>query len=173
VIKMQKEIIIPENINVEIDGKSVKISGEKGQIERKFKYFFDIKIEKKDNKIVLSSDSDKRKVKATVGTVVAHIQNMFKGLTEGFTYKMKVIYSHFPVTVKIENNNILINNFLGEKVPRKAKILGNTKIDVQGQDITITGMNKEDVGQTCANIETACKITKFDRRVFMDGIYPV
>jgi large subunit ribosomal protein L6 len=60
---------------------------------------------------------------------------------------------------------------LGEKVPRIANILGDTKVEVNGQDIVLTGTNKEDVGQTCANIEQACRISKYDRRIFQDGIY--
>ena len=168
---MEKELEIPEGVNVEINEKLVKISGEKGQLERTFKYSYNIRIEKKDNKIVVSSSSDKRKVKAMVGTIIAHIRNMIKGVTKGYTYKMKIVYSHFPVTVKVEGDKLLINNFLGEKKPRIAKIVGDTKIEVKGQDLTLTGINREDVGQTMGNIEQACRISKYDRRIFQDGIY--
>lgn len=168
---MEKEIIIPENVAAEVQEKSVKISGEKGQSERKFKYFFDIKIEKKDNKIVISSPSDRKKVKAMIGTVIAHIKNMIKGVTEGYEYKLAIIYSHFPMNVKVEGNKIMITNFLGEKTSRTAKILGDTKVEVKGQDVIVSGTNKEDTGQTAANIETACKLNKYDRRIFQDGIF--
>jgi len=170
---MEKELTIPDNVKVEVQNKNVKVSGSKGELSREFKYFFDIKIEKKDNKIVVKSGSDIKKVRATIGTIIAHINNMIRGVTEGYTYKMKVIYSHFPVTVKVESNEIQIHNFLGEKVPRIAKIVGNTKVEVAGQDLILTGPNKEDVGQTCGNIEQACRITKYDRRIFQDGIYKV
>ena len=102
---------------------------------------------------------------------MAHVRNMIKGVTEGYIYTMKVVYSHFPVTIKIEGDKVIVNNFLGENVPRVAKIMGDTKIEVKGQDLVLTGTNKDDVGQTCGNIEQACRITKFDRRVFQDGIY--
>ena len=168
---MEKELQIPEGVNVEVDGKTIKVSGEKGNIERTFKYFHDIKIEKKDNKVVVSSKSDRRKVKAMAGTIIAHTRNMIKGVTKGYTYKMKIVYSHFPMTVKVEGNKILINNFIGEKKPRIAKIVGDAKVEAKGQDITLTAINREDVGQTMGNIEQACRITKFDRRIFQDGIY--
>jgi large subunit ribosomal protein L6 len=168
---MEKELTIPENVKIEIQNKHVKVSGPKGELKREFKYFFDVKIEKKDNKIVVTSSSEIKKVRAIVGTIIAHIDNMIKGVKEGYTYKLKVIYSHFPVTVKVEGSDVQIHNFLGEKVPRIAKILGNTKVEVKGQDIILTGPDKEDVGQTCANIEQACRITKYDRRIFQDGIY--
>ena len=170
---MEKELIIPEGVKVEVDNKHVKVSGEKGELERKFKYFFDIKIEKKDNKIIVSSKSERRKVKGMVGTIISHLKNMIKGVTEGFTYKMRIIYSHFPITVNVEGNKILIQNFLGENMPRVAKVVGNTKIEVKGQDITLTGMDKEDVSQTAGNIETATRITGKDRRVYQDGCFIV
>lgn len=170
---MEKEFAIPENITIDIDNKTVKISGPKGSLEREFKYFFDIKITKKENKVVVISPSDKKKVRAMIGTIIAHVRNMIKGVTDGYSYKMKIVYSHFPVTVKVEGNKVLIYNFLGENLPRVAKIVGDTKIEVKGQDVILTGPNKDDVGQTCGNIEIACKISKYDRRVFQDGIYKV
>ncbi|NCN38848.1 MAG: 50S ribosomal protein L6, partial [Candidatus Aenigmarchaeota archaeon] len=85
--------------------------------------------------------------------------------------KMKIVYSHFPITVKVEGNKILVGNFIGEKIPRVARIIGDAKVEVKGQDIIITGLNKEDVGQTMSSIEQICRITKFDRRIFQDGVY--
>jgi len=169
---MEKELEIPEDINVEVDGKTVKVSGEKGQVKRTFKYFHDIKIEKKGNKIVTYSKSEKRKVKLMMGTIIAHTKNMIKGVSKGFTYNMKVVYSHFPMNVQVQGDKVLIKNFIGEKKPRTSKILGeNTQVKVNGKDITITGIDKEEVGQTMGNIEQACRIIGFDRRVFQDGIY--
>jgi large subunit ribosomal protein L6 len=170
---MEKELIMPDNITVDVDNKTVKVTGPIGTLQKQFKYFYDITITNKENKLVVTSSSDKKKVRAVIGTIISHIKNMIKGVTEGYTYKMKIIYSHFPVTIKVEGEKLLINNFLGEKMPRIAKILGDTKVQVDGQDIILTGTNKEDVGQTCANIEQACRISKFDRRIFQDGIYKV
>ena len=170
---MEKELIIPENVTIEIDNKTVKVSGLKGSLQKQFKYFYDIKITKKENRLLITSKSDKKKVRAMIGTIIAHAKNMVKGVTEGYTYRMKIVYSHFPVSIKIEGDKFLINNFLGEKVPRVAKILGDTKIEVKGQDVILTGPDKEAVGQTCGNIEQACRISKYDRRVFQDGVYIV
>jgi large subunit ribosomal protein L6 len=173
---MIKEIEIPENVSVEIEDKKVKVSGEKGTLEKEFKYFWDIKIEKKNNKIVVSSNSDRRKVKATVGSIgsiVAHINNMIKGVTKGFVYKLKIVYSHFPIKVRTEGDKVIIQNFLGERSPRIAKIMGDTKVEVKGQEVEVSGIDIEAVGQTAANIEQACRIRGKDRRVFQDGIFIV
>jgi large subunit ribosomal protein L6 len=75
--------------------------------------------------------------------------------------------------VKVEGKNIVISNFLGEKKPRVANILGETTVKASGDEVVISGINKEDVGQTAANIEQLTKIKRFDPRVFQDGIYIV
>lgn len=106
-------------------------------------------------------------------TFKAHINNMIKGVTEGFKYRLKVVYSHFPMTVKVQGDEVVIENFLGEKNPRRAKILPGVTVKVKGSEIEVEGIDKEAVGQTAANIEQATRITKWDRRVFQDGIYIV
>lgn len=168
---MKRELVIPDGVNVEIENKKVKVSGPKGHLEKEFKYFFDIKMSKDKNNFIVESKTDRKKEKAIVGAIAAHVRNLIKGVTEGFTYKMKIVYTHFPINVKIEDNKVVISNFLGEKTNRNANILGDTKVEINGQDVVLTGSNKEDVAQTAANIETATKISKKDRRIFMDGIY--
>ncbi|MEM5793264.1 MAG: 50S ribosomal protein L6 [Candidatus Aenigmatarchaeota archaeon] len=168
---MEREFQIPEGVNVEVEGKTVKVSGKNGQLTRTFKYFYDIKITKENGKVKVSCGDEKRKAKAMVGTIIAHLKNMSKGVSKGYKYKMKIVYSHFPMSVKVDGDKVLINNFIGEKSPRIAKIVGKTKVEVIGQDIILSGIDKEEVGQTMGNIEQACRITKFDRRIFQDGIY--
>ncbi len=106
-----------------------------------------------------------------LGTIEAHVNNMIKGVTEGYTVKLKIVYMHFPFTLKTSGKEISINNFLGEKTPRKTKIVGDCKVEVKGDEITITGINKDDVGQTAANLERATWVRARDRRVFQDGIF--
>ena len=115
----------------------------------------------------------KKKESALVGTWEAHISNMVTGVTKGFIYTMKVVYSHFPVKTILKGNEFVIENFLGESFPRKAKIVGDTKVEIKGDTIILTGINIEDVSQSCANIELATKIRRYDPRVFQDGIYMV
>ena len=167
-----KEISIPEDVTIEIVGSVVKITGPKGQLERNFE-LGEVKIDKTEKKIKTSSESERRKVKSLVGTVIAHIRNMMTGVTKGFTYTMKVVFSHFPITVKVEGDKVLIQNFLGERTSRIAKIVGDSKVEVNGQDITITGIDLEAVSQTSANMEQASRIIGFDRRRFPDGVFIV
>jgi large subunit ribosomal protein L6 len=46
-----------------------------------------------------------------IGTFSSHINNMMKGVTQGFEYRMKVVYSHFPMQLKVEGKKLFIGNF--------------------------------------------------------------
>jgi large subunit ribosomal protein L6 len=96
---------------------------------------------------------------------------MITGVKKGFTYKLKIVFSHFPISVKVQGNTVLIENFTGERNPRRAKIVGDAKVKVVGDDVIVQGINLEDVSQTAANIEQATKVRRKDPRVFLDGIY--
>jgi large subunit ribosomal protein L6 len=98
---------------------------------------------------------------------------MMKGVTEGFEYRMKIVYSHFPIKTKLQDNEVVIENFLGEKQPRKAKILGGTTVKISGDQIILNGIDLEAVSQSAANIERATIIKNFDPRIFQDGIYVI
>ena len=168
-----KEIQVPEGVKTEIIDSVLKVVGPKGTVERKLDIPKDIKVEIEGNKVKVSSEIERRKIKAIVGTVIAHVRNMIIGVTKGYKYKLKAVYSHFPISVKVDGDKLLIQNFLGERKPREAKILPNVKVEVKGTEITVSGIDVEAVGQTAANIEQATRITGKDRRVFQDGIYIV
>jgi large subunit ribosomal protein L6 len=169
---IREEVEIPEGVEVTIEGNVVKVKGPKGELQRELKYP-GVKIFTEDGKVVVYKEFPRKKDIAIARTFKAHIANMIKGVTEGFTYKLKVVYSHFPVTVKVQGDEVVIENFLGEKNPRRAKILPGVTVKVRGQEITVESIDKEKAGQTAANIEQATRITKWDRRVFQDGIYIV
>ena len=100
------------------------------------------------------------------------MNNMIKGVTEGFTYTLKALYSHFPMTLAVKGNELVVNNYFGERVPRSAKILNGVEVKVQNKtEVIVSGIDKEAVGQTAANIERSTTVKKRDRRVFQDGIY--
>ncbi|WP_297549309.1 50S ribosomal protein L6 [Thermococcus sp.] len=169
---IREEVEIPEGVEVTVEGNTVKVKGPKGELQRELKYP-GVKIFTEDGKVVIYKEFPRKKDIAIARTFKAHIANMIKGVTEGFTYRLKVVYSHFPISVKVQGDEVIIENFLGEKAPRRAKILPGVTVKVRGQEIVVEGIDKEAVGQTAANIEQATRITKWDRRVFQDGIYIV
>ena len=166
---IREEIEIPEGVEVIIEDE-VTVKGPNGETSRKFTYP-NVTISKEDNLVVLETAFPKKKDKSMIGTTRAHLNNMITGVTDGFTYHMKIVYAHFPMTVKAQGDTVTIDNFIGERHPRSAKIVGDAKVQVKGDEVIITGVNKEDVGQTMANLEQATKIKGKDPRVFQDGIY--
>lgn len=167
---MEKSLDVLDGVTVTADKKKVEAKGPKGELVREFRNP-EIKIAAKDGQIVISSETDRRKAKALVGTIAAHINNMMSGVTNGWEAKMKLVYSHFPAKIEIKDNTIVIQNFLGEKKSRLLKLSPNVEVKVDKDVITITGIDKELVGQTAGSIEKLTRVTGYDRRVFQDGCY--
>jgi len=173
-VLVSEEVEIPENVEINIEGLKVTVKGPKGELSRDFSHARGVIIRKEDNKVVVETYFANRRRKALVGTIASHIENMIRGVTKGYRYKLKIIYSHFPVTVVVDEKNrvVRIKNFLGEKADRIARIVGDdVKVTVKGDDVIVEGIDIEHVGQTAANIELATKVRDKDRRVFVDGIY--
>jgi large subunit ribosomal protein L6 len=170
--EIARSIEIPKDVQVSVDGTLVNVKGPKGHLSKVLSYP-GIEIKKENSQVLVKAKLDRKQQKAMVGTIASHINNMLKGVTEGFEYKMKAVYSHFPIQLKASSNEVSITNFLGERQSRSAKILPGTKVVVQKDEVIITGIDKNNVGQTMANIEQATRVKKFDVRVFQDGVYLV
>lgn len=174
-VHVVEEVPVPSDVEVSIEGMKVTVKGPKGEISRDFSHARNviIKLEEGDEgkKVVVEAFFANRRLKALVGTIAAHIANMITGVTKGYRYKLKIVFSHFPITVKVQGDKVLIENFLGEKAPRVAKIMPGVTVKVQKDDVIVEGIDIEAVGQTAANIELATKVQDKDRRVFIDGIY--
>jgi large subunit ribosomal protein L6 len=169
--EIKEHISLPENVTISLDKNRVTVKGPKGELTKDLTYPR-INLSLKDNTIEIACiDKPKRKEKALIGTYRAHINNMIKGVSEGFTYTMKTVYSHFPIKTTVEGQEFLVHNFLGERAPRRAVILDTVTVEVKDDYVTLTGIDKEKVGQTAANIERATKVKKRDIRVFQDGVY--
>jgi len=130
-----------------------------------------VNIEITEGKILLKAPGFRKRDYSILHTARSIIRNICEGLVEGYTIKMKVVFAHFPVTVKVDGKKILIENFQGERAPRITKIVGNTKVIPKGEDVILTGEVWTDITQTAANIEQKTKVKNKDHRVFLDGIY--
>ncbi len=168
--KFETEVEIPEGVNISLNKHMLQVQGPLGKTYKNFRKI-PVNIELVDNKINLKAIGKKKKDYAILNTVRSIIRNLCNGVTEGYTIKMKVVFAHFPITVKAEEKNVLIENFQGERAPRIAKIKGETKVTPKGEDVIITGHVLTDVTQTAANIQTKTRVKEKDHRVFLDGIY--
>ncbi len=169
-VEAVKSVEVPDGVEVQVEGRVVTVKGEKGTLTRDFSKA-PVTIELDGKTVRVRANWPRKREAALVGTVGSHIQKMIVGVTKGFTYKLKIVFSHFPISVKVKENTVLIENFTGERSPRKAKTMGNVKVLAKGDDVVVQGINLEDVSQTAANIQSATKIKKKDPRVFLDGIY--
>ena len=167
---LKKEIELLEGVTIELSGSTLKVKGPKGEIERDFIHP-KIKIISDANKITLSSEKATKREKMVLGSFESHIKNMLIGVKELHTYKLKICSGHFPMNVTVSGNEFIIKNFLGESVPRKVNLIEGTKVKVDGTEIVVTSPSKEKAGQMAAKIETLCRITNRDTRIFQDGCY--
>lgn len=170
-------------VEVEIKARRVTVKGPRGTLTRDFKHVdMDLQliggvdeetgVEKKFVRVDLWFAT--RKQLACVRTICSHVDNMFVGVTQGFLYKMRFVYSHFPINVTLTNGYVEIRNFLGEKRVRRVKLAegveyvrtANVKdqIELSGNDIAVVSL-------VAAQIQQATNIRNKDLRKFLDGIY--
>jgi len=169
-IEVSRTIQIPDDVEATLDGLKIAVKGAKGTLTRDFRHA-PISMELNDKILRIWAEWPRKKEASLVGTIYSHVQNMITGVKKGFTYKLKVVFSHFPITVKVQDKTVLIENFTGERSPRKAKIMGNTKVKILPEDIIVQDLDLESVSQTAANIEQATKVKRKDPRIFLDGLY--
>ena len=168
----ERTLEIPQGVQLALDGRLVKATGPKGVLEENFSHL-PVHFTIEGTTLRVYSSWARKREAALVGTTLAHVRNMIRGVTKGYTYKLKIVYAHFPITVKVheKEKNLTIENFTGEKTPRVIRIVGSAKVKVVGDEIHVQGSNLGDVSQTAANIQTGTKIGDKDQRVFLDGIY--
>lgn len=163
---IQDQVEIPSGVTIVASNNVLSVSGSKGKVQR------DLNL----RSVKISVDGNIVKVSGPMrelNTVTSHVRNLILGCSEGYVQNMKVIYAHFPMSISVSGKQVSIKNFVGEKQPRVLNIVGDTKVDVKGASVVVSGPSKEDVFQTVANLRSATKIRNLDSRIFQDGIYPV
>eukprot|EP00518_Triparma_eleuthera_P003550 CAMPEP_0182462392 /NCGR_PEP_ID=MMETSP1319-20130603/6673_1 /TAXON_ID=172717 /ORGANISM="Bolidomonas pacifica, Strain RCC208" /LENGTH=192 /DNA_ID=CAMNT_0024661819 /DNA_START=57 /DNA_END=635 /DNA_ORIENTATION=+ len=173
-----RTISVPEGVEIEIKAREVTVKGPRGTLFKSFKHInMDLKkLVGEDGQVTIRLDVwfASRKQLACVRTIMSHIDNMFIGVTRGFMYKMRFVYSHFPINVAITGSTVEIRNFLGEKRVRKVQLCEGVEyvrstsvkdqIELSGNDLSLVSLS-------AAKIQQATNIRKKDLRKFLDGIY--
>lgn len=168
---LTKEIVLNDNnISAALNGRLLTIKGPHGEVQREFLHP-KLNISTTDKKVILMIANGTKREKTILGAFQAHIRNMVKGVQENYCYILKICSGHFPMTVSISGQEVVIKNFLGEAVPRKTAILPGVDVKVKDTEIVVVSADKEAAGQMAARIENACRVTKRDRRIFQDGCY--
>lgn len=168
--RFEARVDIPDGVTVSLKRHMLEVAGPLG---RTFKSFRKIPVilEVGDGAVLLKATGFRKRDHAITNTARSLVRNLCEGVTEGYTAKMKVVFAHFPITVKVDGDRVLIENFQGERSARVAKISGAAKVTPKGEDVVITGHVKTDVSQTAANIQLKTRVKGKDHRVFLDGIY--
>lgn len=165
-----KTVKLPEGVEASFEDGVLTVSDDDKELEKKMDHAL-VDVEVADDEVTFEAVRDKRDIQSIAGTYKAHTENMIQGLEEDYVYKMKGVYAHFPMTIKKQGDEVHIENFMGERFPRVAEIMDGVEVDVNGEDLEISGPNKEKVSQTAARIEQICGKGNRDPRTFQDGVY--
>lgn len=142
----KKPILIPEDVEVKIEGQKVIVKGPKGELAKEIRP--EIKVEVKENKIFVLPQIESKKTKALWGLTRTLIANMVKGVTEGFEKKLEIEGLGF----KAQLAGDILELFVGFSHPIKIKAPENIKFSVEKNIITVSGLDIEKVSQTAAKI---------------------
>lgn len=168
--KFETVVEIPQKVTVTLKKYMIHVEGPLGKTYKNFKKI-PVSIDVKDKTILVKAQGTRKRDYAILHTASSILKNLCEGVVGGYTFKMKIVYAHFPITVKTKDDLVLVENFQGERAPRVAKIHGNTKVVSKGDDLILTGPVLTDVSQTAAEIELKTKVKGKDHRVFLDGLY--
>merc|ERR1712217_725915 len=118
----------------------------------------------------------KTKQLSALRSVCSHITNLFEGVEKRYEYKMRLVYSHFPINANITNGGkvIEIRNFLGEKIVRTVNMLEGVKVEKSAgtkDEIVVSGTDIDLTSRSAALIRQSCLVKDKDIRKFLDGIY--
>lgn len=168
--KRSEEVVLPSGVTATISGRVLALKGPKGETSKEIKGP-GVAIAVESGRIVLETGRDGKREKKLLGSLRAHVVNMAVGVTEGHAYKLRICFTHFPITAAVSGRKFIVKNFLGEKTPRQLELPEDVKVKVEGADITMESASRESVGQAAASIEQLTRRTNYDKRVFADGIY--
>jgi large subunit ribosomal protein L6 len=170
-----QEIEIPSGVKVQLskDRDELTISGKLGSCTKRINTHL-LQVSVDGSRLVIKeADSKKLAKKAALAAQAlgSEAKSAMRGVESGYERRMKILFAHFPITVEVKDGTVQAKNMFGEKKPRVARIIGDTKVEVKQQDLTVRGVDVYDVGQTAANIHKLSFAKHKDSRVFQDGIY--
>ena len=168
--KLSTSVAIPEGVQVTLNRHMLLVDGPQGRAIKNFRKI-PVGIAVSGDTVSLKAAGNRKRDYAILNTSRSLIRNLCNGVVHGYTLRMKVVFAHFPVTVKAEGGRVVIENFQGERAARVVDIVGSARVRSDGDDVVVTGHVLTDVTQTAANIELGTRIKNKDPRVFLDGIY--
>lgn len=142
----KQPVSVPADVEVKIDNSFVVVKGPKGTLERTFAR--EMKIEKVENQLIVSVAKKTKKSAALWGLSRVLLVNMVEGVKNGFEKKLELEGVGYKVA--LQGKDLLLN--LGYSHPIEFKVVDGIEFEVEKNMITVSGINKETVGQISANI---------------------
>lgn len=143
----KKPISIPSGVKVEKIGQSLKVSGPKGNLEIVLHPHVSVNIAEKEVSVDVN-DQEAKKQRALWGLFRSLVYNMVEGVTKGFEKKLEVN----GVGFKVQTQGQKLNMVLGFSHPIEVDIPKDLQVTVEKNVITVTGADKQRVGQFAAEI---------------------
>ncbi|MEM3996211.1 MAG: 50S ribosomal protein L6 [Pyrobaculum sp.] len=187
VVYAVEEVEVPDGVKVSVERTGpfdyvVRVRGPLGELAREFKNT-PVVMSVRDGKVVMEVFNARKREYAILGVYRGILRNMCLGVTRGWRYKLKVIYTHFPMLVKVQGGQLVIENFLGRKSKIVLDIPKGVKVEVKGkEDIVVEGVDRDLVSQFAARIQQATELRGDERPSphgregglgVVDGIYVV
>ena len=168
--KIEEKILLPEGVSASLEGKTIALKGKNGELKKTFNRPY-VDIEVKEGEVLFKAVRSTKREKKIVGSFVAHLKNMIKGVNEPHKYLLKICSGHFPMSVSVKGEDFIIKNFFGEKTPRTLKLKKGVDVKVDGDQVVVESISKELAGQVSADIEQLTRRCGYDSRIFQDGIW--
>lgn len=147
----KKIIAIPAKTEVSMSGDVLTVKGPNGTLSRSFKPEIEIAITAED--IRLTPKKVTLENKALWGTYASHIMNMVSGVNTPFVKKL--ILEGIGFKSEVKGTNLVLA--LGFSHPVNVPIPADLKVTAEKNVITVTGINKESVGEFAASVRSLKK----------------
>jgi len=138
----KQPIAIPAKVKVEVKGQRVHVEGPKGKLDWELPKRTTLKVE--GDKVILSRAGDDAQAKALHGLSRALVNNMVKGVTEGFVKKLEIQGVGFKAAVagKVVNLSLGFSHPINYTIPDQIKVTveENTKLTIEGPDKHLVGL---------------------------------
>lgn len=142
-------ISVPAGVEVKIDGNDISVKGPKGELSREISA--PITVSQEDGVITVSRPNDERESRSLHGLTRTLINNMIVGVSEGYSKKLEIVGTGYRVTAKGSD----LEFALGYSHPVNVKAPEGITFAVEGANkLTVSGVNKQQVGQVAANIRS-------------------
>ncbi len=170
--KLEKSVKLSSGISARKEGSSLVLKGPKGEVKKSMASAV-ITMDVHADVVIFHMPKDNRNYRKLLNTSVAHTKNMLRGVSEGHHYLLRICSGHFPMNVTVGKDELIVKNYVGERVARSMKLPQGVQVKLNGRDITVDSTDKDLAGNVAAAIESLTRRANYDRRRFQDGIYIV